>query len=102
MEALKEKFIPKYLSIGDPKFYKFLINYAVNKLTQLNHDEALEISPELEFLNYHDKFMVLYRREGEEVYLEIAKVFRKAAHKIYRVMLKKQLTQQNTKFLHLI
>ena len=36
------------------------------------------------------------------IYLDIAKVFRKVAHKIYRVMLKKSLTPKNSKFLNLV
>jgi hypothetical protein len=59
-------------------------------------------SPDLEFLEYYDKFMILYRREGDPNYLEVARIFRRAAHKIYRLMLKKQMTSHNAKFLNLV
>lgn len=101
-EALKEKFVPKYLTIGDSKFYRFLLFYAMNKLVYTVKGTYKGISPELEFLNYYDQFIILYRREGEEIYLDIARSFRRAAHKIYRVMLKKNMTVRNPKFLNLI
>jgi hypothetical protein len=101
-EALKKEFIPKYLAIGDVKFYKFLLTYAVNKMIALEKGDYKGISPEIELLSYCDQFLVLYRKEGEEVHFNLAKVFRKAGHKIYRILLKKELTVKNDKFLTLI
>lgn len=102
VDNLKKDFIAKYKSGGNEKFYRFLLVYAVQKLILLEKQEFPVTPPNLEFLDYHDQFIILYRREGEEVYLEVAKVFRKVAHKIYRVMLKKNLTPRNDKFLNLI
>lgn len=76
--------------------------YALNKLILIEKDDYKGILPNLEFIEYHDKFIILYRREGEDVYLELAKLFRKIAHKIYRVMLKKKMTPPSTKFLTLV
>jgi hypothetical protein len=101
-DTLKKQFVPKYLSSGEAKFYNSLLFYAVGKLMAIDKKEYNGISPNLELLEYHDQFIILYRREGEEIYLEIAKVFRKAAHKIYRIMLKKQLSPRNGKFLNLV
>lgn len=101
-DTLKKNFVTKYLSNGEAKFYNFLLFYAVSKLVSIEKKEYNGVNPNLEFLDYHDQFIILYRREGDILYLEIAKLFRKAAHKIYRVMLKKNLTPINKKFLNLV
>jgi DUF1680 family protein len=101
-EALKKQFVPKYLATGEPKFYRFLLLYALNKLIHIEKGSFKGKPPELEFLDYYDQFIFLYRREGEEIYLDLARVFRKAAHKVYRVMLKKNMTERNAKFLNLV
>lgn len=101
-ESLKKEFIPKYVNNGKDKFYRFLIIYAVNKLIFIEKGTYKGISPEIELLEYYEQFIILYRREGEDICLEIAKLFRKAAHKIYRTMLKKNMVQQNIKFLNMV
>jgi hypothetical protein len=101
-DVLKKQFVPKYLQIGENKLYSFLLYYSLNKLVQIEKGEYKGISPDLEFLDYHDRFIILYRREGDDVYLEIARILRKVAHKIYRVMLKKKMTSRNGKFLNLV
>ncbi len=106
VDALKKNFVPKYLATGEQKFYRFLLLYALNKLIFLEKgtfkDSFKGKSPELEFLDYYDHFITWYRREGEEVYLDLARVFRRAGHKVYRVMLKKKMTDRNLKFLNLV
>lgn len=102
VEALKKNFVPKYLATGERKFYRFLLLYALNKLIYIEKGSFKGKSPELEFLDYYDQFIILYRREGEEVYLDLARVFRRAGHKVYRVMLKKKMTERNAKFLNLV
>jgi hypothetical protein len=102
IETLKTEFVPKYKASGDEKFYKFLLMYALNKLVYIEKGSYKGISPELELLDYHDQFLVLYRREGEQVYLDLAYVFRRAAHKVYRVLLKKKMTNKSNKFLQLV
>lgn len=102
VEALKREFVPKYLAAGELKFYRFLLFYALNKMVYIEKGVYKGKSPEIDFLDYYDQFIILYRREGEEVYLDLARVFRRAAHKIYRVMLKKNLTERNPRFLNLV
>lgn len=105
VEALKKEFVPKYLAAGEEKFYRFLLLYALNKLIyigKINKDSFKGKSPETEFLDYYDQFIILYRREGEEVYLDLARVFRRAGHKVYRVMLKKKMVDKNNRFLNLV
>ncbi len=102
VDILKKQFISKYLESGEDKFYSFLIYYAMNKLVKIENNTYKGVSPDLEFLDYYDRFIILYRREGEEIYLQVAKLFRKAAHRIYRLMLKKNMTPKNAKFLNLV
>jgi len=58
--------------------------------------------PDVELMELYDKFLLYYRRENEEVYFEIAKLCRKAAHKVYRALLRQKLVEKNSKFLNLI
>lgn len=103
VDLLKKEFVPKYLEAGKPeKFYRFLLFYAVNKMVLIERGFDKCITPDIAFLDCHDQFIILYRREGEEHYLHIARAFRRAAHKIYRVMLKKQLVAYNSRFLNLV
>lgn len=99
---LSKQLLNKYLSDGEDKFYKAIIFSAINKLVVINREKYQGIYPNTELLSIHDHFLLLYRREGESVYLKIAKVFRKAAHKIYRVMLKKKMTALDDRFLNLV
>lgn len=96
---MSDEFIDKYKSIGEQKFYNFLLTYAINKIILIKDKSYKGISPEIELLEYHDKFLILYRRGGEEANLELCKLFRKAAHKIYRIMLKKNMINKNLKFI---
>ncbi len=108
-EEAKKIFINKFESFGNEKFYEFLLNYAKNKMTA-NEDiknknpkaEPVGTSPEIELLDYYSKFLILYRRENIETYLNIAKVFRKAAQKVYNILLKKQIIEKSSKFLNLV
>jgi len=101
-ENLQKEFVPKYIKDGKDRFYRFLIFYALNRLMVIGSGEYKGISPELEFMDYYDRLIILYRRSGETIYFDLAKLFRKAAHKIYRTMLKKDMTPRNAKFLNLV
>lgn len=102
-DALKSNYINKFNAIGENRFYKFLLSCAIDKLIKIKEDEYKGIStPDVEFLEISDKFLCLYRRDDQEVYLEIARIFRKAAHKIYRLCLKKGFSKKNNKFLNLV
>jgi hypothetical protein len=102
VDGLKKEFVPKYQAVGEPKFYRFLLLYALNKLIYIEKGSFKGVSPETEFLDYYDQFIILYRREGEEIYLDLGRVFRRAAHKIYRIMLKKKMIEKNPRFLNLV
>jgi len=101
-DGLKQEYVTKYLAGGDDKFYRTILVLALKKLVLIDNGTYKGASPHLEYLGYYDQFIILYRREGDEVYLRIAKMLRKVAHKIYRIMLKKKMTAPDTRFLNLV
>lgn len=101
-EVLKTEFVPQYLAAGENKFYRLLITYSLKKLIYLQKSKCKIQSPELDLLDTHNQFIILYKREGEEIYLDLARIFRKAGHKIYRIMLKNNMTKMNNRFLNLV
>jgi len=100
-EAIKQKLMPKYLANGEARFYRFLLFYAVNKLLLINNGHKSQ-SPCLDLLDYYQQFLILYRREGDDIYLDLARLCRKAAHKIYRTLLKNKMMEKNVRFLTLV
>lgn len=98
---LKETYLPKYLA-GKQRFYRLLLTYGVHKMILMQEEKFRGMPPDIEFLQYHEIFLFLYRREGDETFLDMSKLFRKAAHKLYRTMLKKEMTLKNNKFLNLV
>lgn len=95
--------VHKYKEIGEYRFYRFLMLQALNALVSLEKDTLVGAPPNLEFLNYYDRFIILYRREGDPAQLEVARIFRKIAHKVYRIMLKKDMIPApDKKFLNLV
>jgi hypothetical protein len=101
-DALTQEYVPKYTAGGEHKFYRYLLLLAINKLILIEKGLYKGITPELEYLEHHDRFIIAYRREGDEVYLQIARLLRKTAHKVYRIMLQKKMTVPNAKFLNLV
>jgi len=99
-DALKQQFLQQHISKGDVKFYNMLIVYSLNNIILIIKNDFKGTSPNIELMDYYDQFIILYRREGDAKYLQIAKLFRKAANKIYRIMLKKNLATKNTRFLN--
>lgn len=98
-EALKKEYMPKYLN-GENSLYRFLLVSSLKKIVMIHRGDYKGSSPELDLLDYHDQFIIMYRREGDPIYLDMARILRKAAHKIYRVMRKKNMTPYNSKFLN--
>jgi hypothetical protein len=101
-DVLKEEFLPRYIQAGEQKFYRFLLVYAMNKIIAIEKKKYKGEFPSLEFLDYHERFILLYRKEGNKVYLELSRIFRKAAHKTYRALLKKNMVAVNSRFLNVV
>jgi len=99
-DALKQQFLQQYKKLGECKFYNSLIVYSLHNIVSIMQNQFKGIPPNIELIDYYDQFIILYRREDNEEFLKIAKLFRKAANKVYRIMLKKNLTTKNTRFLN--
>lgn len=100
---LKRDFVVKYTQIGRDKFYRFLLSSAVLKLAiQVETLDKVERFPDSELMEYYDKFLIFYRRENEEVYLDIAKICRRAAHKIHRELRRQGLVEKSSRFLDIL
>lgn len=95
-DHLKKQILSKF-SDGEDKLHKFLLSYALKTIIDLEAER-----PDLELLDLHDKFMVLYRREDDQKFLSVAKVCRKSAHKVYRVLFKKNIVAKDTRFLNVV
>jgi hypothetical protein len=89
-----------YEKIGNDRFYRFLLADAIGKIVRMQSGEKL--SPETELLKHAEHFVSLYRKTNLQVYLDVSRCLRKAGHKIYRLMLKKELIQRNARFLQVV
>jgi hypothetical protein len=99
-DTAKNIFLSKYSEFGDDRFFKFLLNYAFGRA--IEGVKKGEVSPEVELLNFYERFLAFYRKESMPIYLSIARVFRRAAHKVYYMMLSKKLARRNKRFLNLV
>lgn len=96
-----KEFEDRYKKLGNDRFYRFLLSEAVDKLIRI--ESGLDAtSPEIDLLAFAERFLQLYRKEGNGLHIDLSKLFRKAGHKIYRLMLKKDLTHKNPKFLQAV
>jgi len=93
------KLIDKYNELGEDKFYHFLLVFALKY--SVTHDKD-NTTADIYLLNMHDELIFMYRKSGTKNYLDIAKIFRKAANKVYRIFIKKELVVKNTRFLNIV
>ena len=92
----------EYIAIGKDKFYRDLLVCAFKKLILIEQGAFRGLTPELEYLDQYGQFIILYRRTGDGELLEIAKMLRKAANKVYRIMLKKNMTKRDDRFFNIV
>ena len=102
IDLLKRELLAKYKENANIDIYQYLVMEAISRIDLIEKGEKNINMPYSDFMSCYDQFIILYRREGEDIYLDIAKIFRRAAHKVYRIMLKKKLTPKNNKFLNLV
>jgi len=85
IKKLPDEICQDYVSMlkkyGEEGLYRRSIGAGFLRLTKIE-------SPDLEILDYSDAFFALYRRTGEEEYFSIGKVLRRAAHAIYRELMR--------------
>jgi hypothetical protein len=110
-QSFKKEVINKFKTLGEEKFLEYLIDFGMNKAKVASCSYTLFLkdiswqngkSPDHEYFYYYDEFLIAYRREGVEEYLEIAEVFRRAANSMYRFLLEKKLISKNKKFFNLV
>jgi hypothetical protein len=99
-EDIRNIFLAKYAKAGNEQFFNFLVEYATTRVDNVH--EIKGATPELELMNYYDQFLEMYREDGEPIYLEMAKVFRRAGHKIYLLMVKREMIRKSEKFLNIV
>jgi hypothetical protein len=98
ISSLKDQFI----NDGSTKFYNKLLYLGLQKVVLISNNSLKGAYPHLEYLSFYDKLYLLYKQNGEEIYLDMAKVFRKASNKMYRILLKKNFVEKNNKFFNII
>lgn len=99
IQRFKSLFINKYNIIGDKAFYNYLLSYCSKKIVLIEKDEYKGILPHLEMLECYEKSLILFRRDGDQSLFNLAKIFRKVAHKIYRIMMVRSIVSYNNNFL---
>lgn len=102
-DDMRNEIVKIFLEQGEDKLYKNLLVQSVKRIIVfMENTDTNRVTPDKELIHLADKFVILYRTEGEEVYLQVSKVIRRAAHKIYRLLLKKHLIKKDEKFLNLV
>lgn len=103
-KASQQKFRKKFETVGPEEFYTLLCDYAKAKIEEIEKNSSLEenISPEAELLNLSNQFWQIYKREEKNIYKEISYVFKRAANKTYRMLLRKKMIKKSNKFLNLV
>lgn len=78
-------------------------NTLCDELVKRGLDDSIK-NPELDLLEFAEAFFLLYRRTENYSYAEIGKVIRRAAHIVYRELLKKDKNKapNHERFLTLI
>lgn len=97
-----DNYLDQFNAIGEEKFYRSLLSEAINKLIKIKEGNYKGATPEVEMLNSSEKFLQLARKSGEPGYLALARIFRRAAHKIYFSCLKAKMIEKNYRFLNLV
>jgi hypothetical protein len=102
-DSVKNTLSQEYLKGGENYLSKKLLVSAIKQISLLIEQGSNSKNfPDTELLNISQNFLQLYREEGDDHYLEISKICRKVAHRVYRVLLKKHLVKKNNKFLNLV
>jgi hypothetical protein len=92
----KDKF-ESLLKVGGPDA---LFSYVVG---QSITNRPKDVHPEVIILDKSEAFFSLYRKDGGVVYFTIAKVLRRAAHKLYRQLQKiNKNYPKNGRFLNIV
>jgi len=97
---ITEKHIEEYTKILDKKgedgFYRHAVAVGIKQSTR-------NPTPQIDMLELSDAFFLLNRRTGENLYSTFGKLFRRAAHTLYRQFNKEDANKPiNKKFLRAV
>lgn len=99
LSVLNEEIIEKYIDLlkikGENGVFRRAVASGIMRF-------ASNPSPELEILDISDAFFSLYRRTGENDYFLLGRSLRRAAHKVYRFLLKSKNKPINMRFLNIV
>ena len=91
-----DEYIQLFNKKGEIGLYKWAVGEGIISLNTCK-------SPDSMFLDLSEYFFSLSRSTGNKKFFIIGKVFRKAAHKLYRTLFALKSDQQiNSRFLHII
>lgn len=65
-------------------------------------EAATNSNYDVEILHLSESFLTLYRRTGNEDYAAVSRVLRRAAHAVYRQLVKKGAKNNDPRFLTLV
>lgn len=81
---------------GEEAVYRRAIGSCFVRLEDTNH-------PEIDLLDLSEAFLILYRRSGDIDYFTLSKAIRRAAHTVYRELLRMGHNDEiNARFLNMV
>ena len=93
---LKTEYLYTLRKLGCEAVYRRAVGNAFIRLRDTNH-------PEIELLDLSESFLALYRRSGEVNYFTLSRILRKAAHSVYRELLRMGYNDEiNGRFLNVV
>lgn len=99
VKNITEKHIEEYTKLLDKKgedgFYRHVVAVGIKRSTQDEH-------PEIQTLHMSDAFFLLNRQTGDNLYSIFGRLFRRAAHTLYRQFNKEEDKKVSKKFLRAV
>ncbi|NJO18373.1 MAG: hypothetical protein HC877_22365 [Thioploca sp.] len=82
--------------VGEEKFCSHIVDSGLIAKKEYEN-------PEIIMLDQSEAFFALFRTTGNDIYFTIAKLLRKAAHKLYRILRKKDKNHpKNKRFIQIV
>jgi hypothetical protein len=96
---ITEKHITEYKKLLDKKGEEGFYRHAVATGIKLSIQTP---TPHVDMIELSDAFLLLNRQTGEEIYSNFSRIFRRAAHTLYRQFNKEEDKKINNKFLRAV
>ncbi len=94
-KKVQEEYEDRLAEKGSTDFYRHIIGSAIINIGQFD-------TPEEYYLNQSEAFVILYRQTGNGNYLDISRILRRAAHRLYRQYMRMHMREKNDRFLNLV